>query len=70
MRFLVNIFTFIVIALKFLKVNNEDPDQTSRVAASELSLRCLHMSPKRISGLNRVKYIFAVILFCIKLCFF
>lgn len=37
-------------------------------ARTELSLRCSQMSPKRISDLKGVKFMFAVILFCIKLC--
>ena len=50
------IFFFFLFALKFLWENSVYLDQMPHSAASELGLRCLHMSPKWVSDLlKRVK---------------
>ena len=49
---------FLHFAQKVLQANSTDPDQTPRFAASELSLHCLHLSPKRVYDLKRVNVTF------------
>ena len=45
-----------VLHIKFLKTKSVDPVQTPHLAASELGLNCLQVSPERVSSLKRLKY--------------
>ena len=49
-----NVFTFTLFFKGILLANSADPDQTLQNTASELGLHCLHISPKRVSSLERV----------------
>ena len=42
-------------AQKLMQTNSVDNDQTPSSVASGLGLHCLHMFPKRVSSLKRVK---------------
>ena len=50
------IFTLLVyFAYQYLLANSVDPYQMQHFVASELGVRCLHITPKQVSGLERVK---------------
>ena len=49
------VFIFTAVPLKFQNANSIDHDQMAGSVASELDLHCLHNTPKRVSGLKRVK---------------